>query len=81
MSSKVRVTSTYIRHGLQYRVHVGGIAVGPLFSDKADAEAHAETLRECSFCVEHAGKMAPPHNASPRCESGGHSHCTCDRCF
>ena len=35
-------------------------------------------------CVEkRAGKLAfgPPHKASPNCESGGHSHCTCDTCF
>ena len=23
----------------------------------------------------------PPHDPSPRCESGGHPHCTCDTCF
>jgi len=23
----------------------------------------------------------PPHDASKRCESGGHNHCTCSRCF
>lgn len=23
----------------------------------------------------------PPHDASPRCESGGRDHCTCDTCF
>lgn len=23
----------------------------------------------------------PPHDASPRCESGGRNHCSCDVCF
>ena len=37
---------------------------------------------QCDFCdkYEHEGMM-PPHKASERCESGGHNHCTCDRCF
>ena len=25
--------------------------------------------------------MAPRHTAKPGCESGAHSHCTCDGCF
>ena len=25
--------------------------------------------------------FAPPHQPSPRCESGQHPHCTCDTCF
>ena len=32
----------------------------------------------CSSCLVSGG---PRHHASPRCESGGRSHCTCDRCF
>jgi hypothetical protein len=39
--------------------------------------------RVCSECdrVKANGGFGPPHNASPRCESGGHNHCTCDTCF
>jgi hypothetical protein len=36
----------------------------------------------CPYCQLHQpGAMYPPHDASPRCESGGHPHCTCDTCF
>lgn len=31
----------------------------------------------CSLC----GRGGPSHNASPRCESGGYPHCSCDVCF
>lgn len=38
----------------------------------------------CSFCkkIHDSGEsLAPEHRASPRCQSGGHPHCTCDTCF
>jgi hypothetical protein len=37
----------------------------------------------CSECehIKANGGFGPPHNASPRCQSGGHNHCTCDTCF
>lgn len=35
----------------------------------------------CRLCIEYRGKAAPPHAASPRCESGQDPHCTCDTCF
>jgi hypothetical protein len=35
----------------------------------------------CAFCERNKGKMMPPHDASARCKSGGHEHCTCDTCF
>lgn len=38
---------------------------------------HLDT--DCPVCAR--GGMMPPHNASPRCESGGHEHCSCDVCF
>jgi hypothetical protein len=25
--------------------------------------------------------MMPPHEASSKCESGKHTHCSCDTCF
>lgn len=39
---------------------------------------------ECKYCDRErdAGStFHPPHDASQRCESGKHSHCTCDTCF
>jgi hypothetical protein len=39
---------------------------------------------ECSYCDRARATgdlMMPPHTASPRCESGNHNHCTCDRCY
>lgn len=36
----------------------------------------------CKTCAALAkGEMYPPHDASPRCESGKRPHCTCDTCF
>ena len=36
----------------------------------------------CAYCKAHASDaMMPHHDASPRCESGKHNHCTCDTCF
>jgi len=44
---------------------------------------------DCRACQRYFGEstthpfyiIAPRHTASPRCESGGHPHCTCDPCF
>jgi len=37
---------------------------------------------DCPYCVrEGKGNFCPPHDASEACESGKHSHCTCDYCF
>lgn len=36
----------------------------------------------CPFCEQHCDDpMMPYHDASDRCESGKHPHCTCDTCF
>ena len=36
----------------------------------------------CVTCTQHlASEMMPPHDASPRCESGKRNHCSCDICF
>ena len=41
----------------------------------------------CSYCDREYAKngdkltMMPSHDASSRCQSGGHNHCTCDTCF
>lgn len=56
-------------------------------TSKSDApnETHRRCLLpagECAYCDAHRpNEMMPPHDASPRCESGKHSHCTCDTCF
>lgn len=45
---------------------------------------HKLGLGECLYCdIERdlANDHHPPHDASPRCESGRHPHCTCDVCF
>lgn len=37
---------------------------------------------ECAYCDRNRhDNMMPPHDASSRCESGKHNHCTCDICF
>lgn len=37
----------------------------------------------CATCDRDPGRrqMMPPHDASERCESGKHPHCSCDTCF
>ena len=38
----------------------------------------------CDYCDrerENESRFFPSHNASRRCRSGGHNHCTCDACF
>ena len=35
----------------------------------------------CSTCASIGAGIGPPHEASDRCASGGHDHCTCDTCF
>lgn len=45
---------------------------------------HKAPLGECKFCDEMRGVATdfhPSHDASPRCESGKHAHCSCDICF
>ncbi len=47
---------------------------GPGFEVTADIE--------CAGCIRaRETDLYPPHNASPRCESGGYPHCSCDRCL
>lgn len=37
---------------------------------------------QCVTCSQHmASEMMPPHDASPKCESGKRNHCSCDVCF
>jgi hypothetical protein len=58
-------------------------------NDKLKKELGAYTKRrqrlppgECKTCDEWRDeKFHPAHDASPRCQSGKHAHCTCDTCF
>lgn len=36
---------------------------------------------ECSYCDRETSDFHPPHDASPNCESGKRSHCSCETCF
>lgn len=50
----------------------------------ADVRRHRAPPGECKTCDEQRAKndgFHPPHDASPRCESGKHTHCACDTCF
>ena len=65
----------------------------PLWFDKDIAEllsaltaSQATERRQrdpgCATCAGLApGALAPPHDASPRCESGKRPNCSCDICF
>lgn len=44
-------------------------------------EQREEEIKNCTLCKDNEGKYYPDHFASKSCESGGHNHCTCDRCF
>ena len=54
-------------------------------NDQMEADSlrrHIVTEEGCPTCAELArGSFGPPHDASPRCESGKRPHCTCDTCF
>lgn len=52
--------------------------------DKQAARRHRVPEGQCSYCdAERAtqNQFHPPHDASYRCESGKHNHCSCDACF
>ena len=43
-----------------------------------------DTSGDCKTCEterEKGNSFFPPHDASPRCESGKRPHCTCNVCF
>lgn len=45
---------------------------------------HKLEFGQCAYCdrEREAGvSFHPSHDASERCESGKHPHCTCDTCF
>lgn len=42
---------------------------------------HRLIAGDCASCDAADLHVRPPHDASPRCESGKHNHCSCDVCF
>lgn len=53
-------------------------------SPRTLARRHQLPEGECAYCDAErkaSNNHFPSHDASPRCESGKHSHCTCDACW
>ena len=48
---------------------------------KPGGRRHKLPVGECASCDRETSDFHPSHDASDRCESGKHSHCTCDTCF
>lgn len=51
---------------------------------EAKPRRHKAPQGECAYCDAERAKgieYHPPHDASPRCESGNHPHCSCDTCW
>lgn len=77
--------------------HEGKLAAEKWLADyEAASPAHAKVddagmvatrrhwlpVGECKYCDDARNdSMMPYHDASKRCESGKHSHCTCDNCY
>lgn len=65
------------------------MAIHPIFNDALKpltppARRHKAPEGVCRGCDEERAKgndFHPPHDASSRCESGKHNHCSCDACF
>jgi hypothetical protein len=45
-----------------------------------DRRKYVDGCKTCADIKAHEGH-GPSHDASARCESGCHSHCSCDTCF
>jgi hypothetical protein len=53
-------------------------------AERVGRRRHKLDAGDCSYCDrerEQGNSFHPAHDASPRCESGKHAHCTCDTCF
>jgi hypothetical protein len=63
----------------------GSLALGSLYLAEYQKGYKAgfkdAEIDNCPTCIKYKGQMMPPHSASPKCESGGHNHCSCDICF
>ena len=54
------------------------------FTHPARIRRHKIGPGECRTCDNNRdenNEFHPPHDASDRCESGRHPHCSCDTCF
>lgn len=50
--------------------------------EKRQVRRHKLSAGQCPYCDrERDNAFHPPHDASDRCESGKHNHCTCSTCF
>jgi hypothetical protein len=79
--------------GVREFITTSGLAVGYCALDGHEASVRRRfaervapvrkaRVRGCPTCADanRRGAMAPIHDPSPRCESGGHAHCTCSDC-
>lgn len=56
----------------------------PVKNEAAQKHRHKAAPGECAYCDAERAKgneYHPHHDASERCESGKHPHCTCDTCW
>jgi hypothetical protein len=70
-------------HGHLYGLTADHLA---LPADRAKVRRHKAAPGECVTCdrereIGDKNQFHPSHDASPRCESGKHAHCSCDTCF
>lgn len=52
--------------------------------ERAGGRRHKADPGDCEYCDRERASNAsfhPSHDASERCQSGKHSHCSCDTCF
>ena len=84
------VTAEAVRH-LQDKTDaaMAGSNYAPVSPAKVDDDEvvvatrrHWLPVGECKYCDDaRSDSMMPYHDASKRCESGKHPHCTCDTCY
>lgn len=59
-------------------------ATPPVAGTYVELTTSAAEIAACAFCQAEKARgntFYPNHFASPRCESGGRNHCSCDTCF
>ena len=76
-------TGTMNAAAIEYAVEELRDPVWELHNVEAETLAHKIETAGCKECqrVQANNGFGPSHDASPRCKSGGHDHCTCDTCF
>jgi hypothetical protein len=58
-----------------------GVKCYDLASCRPRQRRHKMKPGKCVTCDGEKTDFHPPHDPSPRCESGGRNHCSCDTCF